>query len=234
MLIIAIALVGLCACPFAGHIQTSRPGATDAVITASSDDTPSFVPPPPPISPRLDPEHSRYLIAASADEEREPPKSNKAKLTASLKGKTLTIKLTNTGDAPFSVDRELVFLMSVGFLNADRKTADRYVEEVPRSSKDVLLSRFVRIAPGQSVSRTMDLTRRWKSFGWVDSIELGQCGYENYYELSPGTSIRQIEFEYRGGFAQTALGHYVGSYDSLPQDLLFDRLDCRMQVNLQF
>lgn len=116
-------------------------------------------------------------------------------LTADPRDLTLLLELWNTGKVPFKVDRELVFLVSVGASGARGEPLGwEHFAAAPYPGKEALTARPMVVEPGESVQRMVDLTHGFKQVvAMTGMYAAGQKnagsdfaqGHEDLYRLPP-------------------------------------------------
>lgn len=115
-------------------------------------------------------------------------------------GSVLTIELHNAGAAPIRVDKELVLMVSVAFLDA--KGLPIWLQRGdtvrrPRSFR----GRFITVPPGGKVTRRIDLRGEFPAFvwGWL-SADRPPADMPNAYiamhRLPPGARPAAVEVNY--------------------------------------
>jgi hypothetical protein len=160
-------------------------------------------------------------IGASVDREPDKRNTHDVKLTVVAREDggvvVVTLNLTNEGREPIRVDKDLVFLVDVRVENKESRVIDaEYKDEVKRSSDADIRGRFVRLSPGESVSRTIGLRDKFTEFRWgigtfPGGIHQIDAGYEAMVQFPQGETFRRVIVDYAAarGFEEAFHG-YVG------------------------
>ena len=138
----------------------------------------------------------------------------------------MVIELSNTGDVPIRVDRDLVFRVAVRFFGQDDRPIQlQHIGSVPRPAQSELESRLVLLQPGGKVARSIELDKPFRVFGAARGITSGQptrmiiSGYEALCRVPENDSVKRIEIEYSklGMIMDDGLTRYLGSREKADQ-----------------
>jgi hypothetical protein len=144
--------------------------------------------------------------AASAQAADKPPRAE-LNLSYVPDGPALVIELRNTGQTPIKVDRELVLLVDVTFVAADGSVIDPNRLDGVKPPPD-FRGRFITIAPGQKLQRTLSLKEGFERFAWGwGTVMKGDASYHiptayvAPYRLPAGAKPASVRVRYEpGGF----------------------------------
>jgi hypothetical protein len=127
--------------------------------------------------------------------------SLKAEVLAPQEDPRIAVSLTNTGDVPFRVDRDLVLGLRV-FSPGLGAPADRWehVGLKPRPDMEGAAARFVLLAPGKSVTREIELKTGFAVFWhatarYKDGTE-GVLTHEYIVRLPQGSHPYELIMDY--------------------------------------
>lgn len=195
----------------------------------------------------LNAEECGVLVNTAADGSDDPESPDLARLelraTGNSEDPVLVVTFRNVGSAPIVVDRELVFGL---YLKARLSNGD-YVsptvvrrEETPKRDPVQWEQRFVRVAPGQAVTRRICLFERFRSFNYTVGIYPGMAerlsgGAEYVQRFDRNLDITHILVEYTL-YPYTPHPHFARAFEGytglrLKAIDLFDR-DLQAEVKL--
>jgi hypothetical protein len=112
------------------------------------------------------------------------------------------ISLSNTGDTPIIVDRELVMGITIEVDGSEGARIYHKSEAEPdRSSSEAPKKRLTSLSPNQTLSRTLSLTRGWRVFRGGEGVDsqsrtIAVTGYEETVGRSTNAKPRIITVTY--------------------------------------
>ncbi len=112
------------------------------------------------------------------------------------------ISLRNTGDIPIIVDRELVMGFTIEVDGSEGARIERESETEPdRSSSEVRRKRLASLAPNQTLSRTLSLTRGWRVLVGGEGVDsqsrtIAVTGYEETVGRPTNAKPRMVTVRY--------------------------------------
>ena len=144
-------------------------------------------------------------------------------------GSTLDVVIRNTGRSPIKVDKELLLLVQLTLRDPDGQPVDmKGGGALPRP--DSFAGRFISVASGQAVRRTVNLKEGFPQFQWgwgtvmngehfyqipnayVSVLRLPEDARPTRVEVSygPGGFMYRDGFKFHTGLELDALGLYLG------------------------
>ncbi len=172
---------------------------------------------------------SAFLIFGGCCKPAYCPSAPFSKLEASVHDATLLVKLTNSGDKPIFVDSELVFMVCVTPVDQNGQTIVTEEESlVPTIDKKSVKTRFIRLQPGTSLERIIDLKKPFQEFVWAYSDKMKNSAYERMAAIPKNMSVTELRISYGVGFLlKEALESYLGEW---PKDLYDEQLTCSVPI----